>query len=161
MAYMRKNVNIFLLVVVVIIVVSLAAITSYYQTTYKNLSTNYETKLNEINNLIDDLNSERTKLNETSYELTLKAEREEKLGAQYTEVKGEKEKLAGDLSQTEKELERTKLNLQSTISDYQKLQYDYGLVQKQVDDQNKMIAKLQAARAELLNDLQACQAASS
>jgi len=134
MAYMKKNVNVFLLAVIILIVVALAGLTSYYQYTYRGLSSSYEDKLSELNRILEELNLERGKLNQTSYALTIKTEREEALGEQFTEVKGEKEKLATDLSATEDDLERISLLLQSTQNSLQGLQYDYNVIQEQNAD---------------------------
>ncbi len=154
--YMKKNVNIFLLIIIVVIVVALAGLTSYYQQTYKGLSTSYEDKLSELNRILEELNLERGKLNETSYELTLKTEREEALGEQFTEVKTEKEKLSTDLSATEDDLERTALQLQSTASALQSLTYDFNILKEQNADLAQSVEYYKAKAADYKKLYEAC-----
>src|SRR3989344_2637473 len=76
MAYLKKNVNMFLLLLFVIIIGGVAGLTTFYQTTYKDLSLNYEDQVAEIEKLLTDLNAERAKLNQTALQLDVKEERE-------------------------------------------------------------------------------------
>src|SRR3989344_420082 len=105
MAYLKKNVNMFLLLLFVIIIGGVAGLTTFYQTTYKDLSLNYEDQVAEIEKLLTDLNAERAKLNQTALQLDVKEEREEQLSKEYTDVKQEKlKKAAYDLKVTSEAL---------------------------------------------------------
>ncbi len=158
MAYMKKNVNIFLLLVIVVIVASLAALTTYYQSTYKNLDERYSDKETEIEKKIAELNSLGNALNETSKELSLKTEREEKLGEQYTDVKTEKEKLETDLANTRSDLERETLLRQSVQTQLQQAEYNLQVAQDQVNDLKADVVHFQNVAQSCKASLNSCQA---
>lgn len=139
MAYMKRNVNIFLLLVIVIIVASLAALTTYYQSTYKNLGSKYDEKQKEIEKKIAELNALGGRLNQTSKELGIKAEREEKLGAQYTDVKTAKEKVEDELTDTQDALQKETLLRQSVQTQLQQAQYNLKIAQEEISDLRKEI----------------------
>src|SRR3989344_2348289 len=111
MSYMLKNVNFFLLFIIVVIIISLVGLTTYYEKTYKNLSSSYDTKLDEINRLLENLNQERRKLNETTYDLTIQKDREKDLSGQYLDVKSDLDTTKTDLDKTKSTLDATKTEL--------------------------------------------------
>ncbi|HIG96441.1 TPA: hypothetical protein HA249_06165 [Candidatus Woesearchaeota archaeon] len=124
MAYLKKNVNMFLLLLFVIIIGGVAGLTTFYQTTYKDLSLNYEDQVAEIEKLLTDLNAERAKLNQTALQLDVKEEREEQLSKEYTDVKQEKEAVAQDLTSTKETLQETSALLQQKQEELKKAAYD-------------------------------------
>ena len=164
MSYMRKNVNFFLLFIIVVIIISLVGLTTYYEKTYKNLSSSYDTKLDEINRLLESLNAERTKLNQTSYELNIKQEREEELSGQYLGVKS-------DLNTTQNQLDTTKAELDATQATLDTTENALASAQQQVDSlvatvatQKSAINKLESDKSSLRSErdslasqLSACQ----
>ena len=164
MSYMRKNVNFFLLFVIVVIVISLVGLTTYYEKTYKNLSSSYDTKLDEINRLLENLNQERRKLNETTYDLTIQKDREKDLSGQYLDVRL-------DLNATQSQLDTTKANLDSTQAALDTTENALASAKQQVDSlvatvatQKSTINKLESDKSSLRSErdslasqLSACQ----
>lgn len=93
MAYMKKNVNFGFFFLLIATLISLAGLSMYYQTTFKDLYMDYKVKLDDLKNISSTLSTEKAKLEQTSQELTIKEEREKELSIQYTGLKTEKEKL--------------------------------------------------------------------
>ena len=167
MAYMKRNVNIFLLLVIVVIVASLAALTTYYQSTYKNLGSKYEGKQQEIEKKISELNALGGKLNQTSKELSIKAEREVKLGSQYTDVKTAKEKVEDELGDTKNSLQKETLLRQSVQTQLQQAQYNLKLAEETISDLKGDVLRLKevaqscsSALNSYKSSLASCQAGS-
>lgn len=157
MAYMKKNVNIFLLIVIIIIVASLAGLTTYYQSTYKNLGQRYGDKEKEIETRIEELNSLGTRLNQTSRELSIKAEREEQLGEQYTGVKTEKERLEDELADAETSLQRETLLRQSTQAELQTVQYNLQVANEEIQDLRQDVEHFRSVAQSCSASLDSCR----
>ena len=83
MAYMKRNVNLGLLFLMVATLIAFAGFATYYQATFLNLSLSYEDKMAKIDALAETLNVEKVKLNQTSTQLQVKAEREKDLSVKY------------------------------------------------------------------------------
>ncbi|MBI4149958.1 hypothetical protein HY488_00985 [Candidatus Woesearchaeota archaeon] len=157
MAYMKRNVNIFLLGVIIVIVASLAALTTYYQSTYKSLDERYAEKETEIERRIAELNALGTQLNQTSKELNIKAEREEKLGEQYTDVKTEKEKLEDTLAETQTSLERETLLRQTTENQLQTAQYNLQVANEAIQDLKEDVEHFRSIAQSCAQSLDNCR----
>ncbi|HLC47011.1 MAG TPA: hypothetical protein VJI75_04725 [Candidatus Nanoarchaeia archaeon] len=155
MSFMRRNVNFFLLFVIIVIVLSLVGLTTYYEKTYQNLSTSYDAKLNEINKLLENLNAERTTLNQTSYELTVRKEREGELSGQYTEVKGTLKEKQVELDQTKASLETAKNDLADTENALAVEQQKVATSIVTLAEQQSDINDLKKDKEELRDDLNA------
>jgi len=158
MAYMKKNVNVFLLLVIVIIVASLAGLTTYYQMTYTSLGDKYSVKEKEIEKKIHELNALGSELNQTSRELGIKAEREEKLGEQYTGVKTEKKHLEDQLSEAQAGLERETLLRQTAQTELQQVQYTLQVANDQIQDLRNDVAHFREAAQSCSTSLNSCRA---
>lgn len=156
-AYMKKNVNTFLLLIIVIIIGSLAAVTIVYQKTYRDLSNSYDGRIDEINTLISDLNSEREALNETTYDLLVKQEREKALSGQYRTVKGERDKLDSDLRTTERALREKVAEHQSTIVTLRTRERELEVASEALADKIRDLAQCDDARSDLRSQLNTCQ----
>ncbi|MDO8642567.1 MAG: hypothetical protein Q7R76_03180 [Candidatus Woesearchaeota archaeon] len=157
MAYIRKNVNLFLLLLLVAIVGAVAGLSTYYQMTYKNLSVNYENKINEISGLVTDLQVHREKLSEKEQALQAEQQREQELTGHYGEIKNEKEQLAGDLQKKGQELDDTVGKLQAKTAEANKATYDLSLAQQQIEQLNGQVRKFQSEAATYRSSWQACQ----
>jgi uncharacterized protein (DUF3084 family) len=120
MAYMKKNVNFGLILLLVAVLVAFAVFTTYYQQQYRALSIDYHTKLSELESLSSFLRVEKTRLNQTSYQLQIKQEREKDLSEQYITLKDEKETLEVDKQQLTAELIKATNDLAKTKSDLKK-----------------------------------------
>src|SRR3989344_4091584 len=132
MAYLAKNINAFLVFLLILLLASLAGITLYYQSNYVELAKNYDTKIKEVNTLIDDLQLQKTKVNETVSELTLKQQREEKLSSQYVDVKSTNDQLIGNVSPLPKKLTETKNDLIGAQKNIVGLNQQIGTLQNDV-----------------------------
>ena len=111
MAYMKRNVNFGFFLLLIATLLSLAGLSIYYQTTFKDLYTDYKLKLDDLTNISSTLSSERTKLNQTSYQLMVKEEREKELSTQYTGLRTEKEKIEAEKASLQKQLTTKKAEL--------------------------------------------------
>ncbi len=157
MAYIKKNVNTFLLLLVVVIVGAIAGLSTYYQTTYKSLSGDYEDKLNEISGLVVDLNTKNEKLEKTEGELQVKKQREEELSTHYGEVKEEKDKLQGDLSTTRATLEDTTGKLKRKTTELNKALYDLNVATEEIADLKGQVKKFKSEAATFKSSWKSCE----
>ncbi len=108
MGYLKKNVNLVLLGLVVLLAVSFAALTTYYHTTYSELSNEYLVKLRELEKITRDLETSKSKLNETITQFQLKDIREKDLSEKYEYLREQKESLSEMLNQTNASLTETR-----------------------------------------------------
>ncbi len=111
MAYMKKNVNFGFFILLVATLISLAGLSVYYQTTFKDLYVDYKGRIDDLQNISSTLGTERTKLEQTSQELIIKEEREKELSTQYTGLRTEKEKLEDEKASLQKQLAAKKTEL--------------------------------------------------
>jgi len=140
MAYMKKNVNMGLLLLLVAVIICFAAFTAYYQKTFTNLSISYVNKVERIENLVGSLKKQSDILSQTSRTLNTTSAEREVLGERYTTLQSEKEVVEDELTGTKQELNDkiasiNALNLQiselnsridSLIDDVNDLKGDYN-----------------------------------
>lgn len=101
MKVMRRDVNFGLLLIIIATLICFSAFTVHYQKTFKNLSNNYYGKLGELDNVVTQLSLEKTRLNQTSYQLQVKEKRESELSGIYSDLRTEKEQLESTLKETQ------------------------------------------------------------
>jgi chromosome segregation ATPase len=111
MAYLKKNVNMLLLLLIVAVLGSLIGLTAYYQSSYSNISVSYGETIEQVNLLTKNLTLNRMALNNTLSELKIKSEDKSRLDRLYGELSSENEQLTQDLSNALQELSRTKADL--------------------------------------------------
>lgn len=116
MGFFQNNTLMILLGLVIILVLSLVVVTSYYQSSLSEYSEKYYTTEQRFELLISDLQSEKTKLNETMIAFRLKEEREQELSQRFEGLRDEAEATADELKITTGDLTSTKLNLAVTKS---------------------------------------------
>lgn len=104
MAYMKRNVNFGFFLLLVATLISLAGLSLYYQTTFKDLYVDYKGRIDDLKNVSSTLGTERTKLEQTSQQLIIREEREKELSTQYTGLRTEKEKLEEEKASLQKQL---------------------------------------------------------
>ncbi|MFC1704738.1 hypothetical protein ACFLZ6_00235 [Nanoarchaeota archaeon] len=128
---MKKDVNFGLFVLIIATLICFAGFTAYYQATFENVSTGYKEKIDELSKVTTDLQTQKTRLNETSYELKIKVDRESELSEKYNEVKTDKEtleannaKLTSELASTTSELNQKKSELAVAQSELSKARSD-------------------------------------
>ncbi len=109
--YLKKNINMFLLVVILICIGSLMAISTYYGQRYRMITENYEEIEGKFENLTLDLTSKsneltlcRGNLNQTSTDV-------DKYDSLYSEKVDELEQKGGELSACQNNYENTKKSL--------------------------------------------------
>ena len=121
MGYIRKNVNIFLLLLIIISLGVMAALTTYYQTTYKNLSMSYSDKLSQLGELNYNLSVQKAQLHELNDELAVKSAVKEKFDVLYTNITDYNEKISEDLGSNKLELVNTLESLKQTRAELETL----------------------------------------
>ena len=114
MAFIRKDVNFLLFILVIIILAALSGLTTYYQSTYKNLTVTFENKLDEAQALSQNLSSTFSTLNKTTEQLRLETTDRERLNSLYNDLSNQFEQLKEELSITIVSLKQTEVKLAST-----------------------------------------------
>ncbi len=132
MTYMKKNVNFGFFFLLIATLISLASLSMYYQTTFKDLYLDYKIKLDDLKNISTTLSTEKAKLEQTSQELTIKEEREKELSTQYTGLKTEKEKLQDEKASLQKQLAARTAELKQKISELFTAQNNLATVQAEL-----------------------------
>lgn len=111
MAFMKKDVNLGLLILIIASILLFAGFSVYYQTTFKDISLDYKTKLDNLSKVTQELGIQKQKLNET-YSLRVKAEQDIKtLDKNYREINEENENLNSDNTNLRSEVASTKSEL--------------------------------------------------
>ncbi len=149
MAYIKKNVNVALLLLIVLVVAAFAGVSYYYQGTYKNISQNYEVQIDELIKLTSNLSQKEKTLNKTKEELDIRTADKAKFEAMYGNLSEIKEQLAKDLEATRTELDsvkvdlaNTKVQLASAQTQVDLLNIEVNTLNEQVAEKNKLIKKL-------------------
>lgn len=114
MAYMRRNVNLLLMVLVLVVLFSLVILTTFYQKNYRNLTESYEVTSQELNKVSQNFSSKLAELQSTTSELKIKATDKEKLDQLYTQLTAEKNKLETELKATQESLAAKTVVLEQT-----------------------------------------------
>src|SRR3990167_363378 len=111
MAFMKKDVNMTLLLLIVAAVLLFAGFSVYYQSSFRDISLDYKTKLEQLQQVSKDLTTQKKELNET-YALRVKAEQDKKaLDQGYKSVSDENDQLKTDNSNLQSEVSSTKNEL--------------------------------------------------
>jgi len=143
MASVNKNVNFGLLLILAVTVVAFVGTSTYYQRNFYNVSSNFEEKAAELEAVSEHLQLEKSKLNETSFQLTIKKSREQELS-----------KISEDLTKEKTDLELNKKNLQAqlakTSQDLLSSQQDFTKAQLELSDVKTDLAQ----RDERIEDLE-------
>src|SRR3989338_9220649 len=96
MAFMKRDVNIGLLILIIAAVIIFSSFSVYYQYTFKNVSLDYQNKLEQLGQVTTELSKQKQELNQT-YSLRVKAEQDKNtLDVKYTEVRDENQQLSRD-----------------------------------------------------------------
>ena len=142
MKVMKRDINFGLLLIIIATLVCFSAFTVYYQTTFKNLSTNYYTKLDEIDAVTNQLTLEKGRLNQTSYQLQVKEQRESELSSIYSNLRSEKEQIEDDLKATQDKLMAEKENLREAQKQLSETQAELTSTRSDLDDALSKISSL-------------------
>ncbi|MBI2574455.1 hypothetical protein HYV82_01065 [Candidatus Woesearchaeota archaeon] len=144
MAYIRRNVNLFLLLLVIVVLGVMAGLTTYYQVTYKNLSLSYGDKLNQLNKLNYNLSQQKAQLGNVNEELKLKTKAKEQFDTLYTNISDYNEKLADELARTRSELIDTLTKLKAAEADLSSTKSELSTSESALKTQQQYAAELEA-----------------
>ncbi len=134
MRYLKRNINILLLIMCIVLVGYSLTLMTYYETTYGSVTDKYYEKVSEYENLIQDLQERENRLNETSFELTRKIQDKEKLDELYTGLSEEKDDIEGELSSTKTTLNTANAELSLAESELEDKTQELSSVLSDVDD---------------------------
>ena len=130
MAFMKRNVNLGLLFLIVASLVLFTGFSVYYQTTLKDITLEYNTKLKDLQKVTKELGLQKTALNET-YELKVKAEKDRSaLDSKYKDISDENLQLEKDKTSLMVEVVQTKSEL--------------GAAQTELESKKVILAQTQA-----------------
>jgi len=153
MAFMKRNVNLGLLVLIVASLVLFTGFAVYYQTTFKEITLEYNTKLTELQKVTSELGLQKKALNET-YELKVKAERDRSaLDSQYRDISDENLQLERDNTNLLVDLTQTKSNLAATNIDLENKKAVLAQTQSDLASANSKISSLKSREDSLEDDV--------
>jgi chromosome segregation ATPase len=155
---MKKDVNFILLALVIGIMIILVGFTVYYQGTYESLFTQYNEKVNRLEQVTQELGLEKSKVNQTAYQLEIKSERESDLSTKYSSLREENQGLLDDNAKLQKELTENKASLVKTQADLAKSQTLMRQAQDDLTEAQDSISTLRSQKDDLEDDLEQCEA---
>jgi chromosome segregation ATPase len=145
MAFMKKDVNFGLLVMIIVSIALFSGFSVYYQTTFKDVSLEYQQKLEQLGQVTEELGDKRQELNET-YSLRVKAEEDKRaLDERYQDVSGENALLSSELISTKSDLAAKSSELVETKN-------SLARTQDSLDSAKMEVGSLKAKRDNLQSD---------
>jgi chromosome segregation ATPase len=140
MTLIKRDVNFGLFFLILATLILLTAFTMYFQKEFRDLTSEYKQKLDQLEKVTRDLSLQRSKLNETSYQLKIKEQSVEDYNVKYTNLKNKKElletqnaKLTKDLSDKTQELIRTQGELDETENELDDTKDALTTAQQEID----------------------------
>lgn len=158
MAYLKKNVNGFLLALVVILIICFAGFTYYFRTRFDTVSEDYYSKKATLEDIEKQLKEQQAKLEATNYELTSKEEREAQLTTEFKDVKGAKESCEQQLDTATNELRIAKSGLSKAQSELQQTTAQLQAAANDIDDLRQQVDEIRDDYNQCRNDFQNYQA---
>ncbi len=150
MGFITKNANTILLFLIILSAASLVGATVFFQMNFEKINTEYNQKIQQLQVVSKDLETQQALLSKIKSELSLKAEREEELGEKFTEVRETKEQL-----ETQKvQLETSKEQLESELEDTEGL---LRSTQTEVEAKKDVIKTLTGENNKLTTELDVCE----
>ncbi|MBI2144916.1 hypothetical protein HYU18_01195 [Candidatus Woesearchaeota archaeon] len=164
--YLRKNVNFMLLILVLTVLIGTVAITTYFQSTYKEVTEDLETTEKQLQSVNTNFSTKLSELNKTYTELQLKSMDKEKLDQLYTDLLSAKEQLDLELTSTKDKLAKAladieQINKELTDTKYALLLQETELldlrakVQNQLDTIRSRNAEIDSLKAQLCEEKKA------
>lgn len=117
MGILKKDVNMVFFVLIIVTVVSFAGFTAYYQASFKNISSEYDEKIAELNQVTKDLTEKKNFLTQTNIDFNSSQRAREKLSKEFNDIKEIKGNLEEENSLMRDDLRETKNTLAKTISE--------------------------------------------
>lgn len=165
-SFIDRNFNTRFLYFLGICAIILLVLTLFYHSLFDIIGDKYDTKVEAIENLSEELNASMEELNETAVALTVKEAREEELSGQYVEMRDIKEQLEIDLADMTALKEQCDVDLAECELLLEQERDTTALLSAQVASLQTELAAWQyqasvyKSRAESLEDqLEACEAA--
>ena len=153
MAIMKRDVNFVLFILIIVTLVAFAGFSTYYQKTFRNVSTQYQQKISELDEVAGSLQVAQENLSKTSRELRVKGEREEDLSKRYTTLSDLKDQLEKSLTETRNQLALTTDELEKTKSELSTAKSELTTTKNQLDAANAKIDSLKNEIAALKNSI--------
>ncbi len=150
MGFITKNANSILLFLILLSAASLVGATVFFQMNFEKINTEYNQKVQQLQAVSKELDTQQAILNRIKSELSLKAEREEELGEKFTEVKETKEQLEVQKTQLLTSKEQLETELESTESILRE-------TQAEVEAKKGIIATLTVDNTKLATQLDVCE----
>ena len=153
MAFMKKDVNLGLLVLIVASIILFSGFSVYYQTTFKDVSIEYQTKLDQLSQVTNELSSKRQELNET-YSLRIKAEEDRKvLDSRYKDASIENDNLRSDNTNLRSEVSSTKSQLAEKSAKLAATENLLAQTQSSLSSANSQVSSLKSQKNNLKDDV--------
>ena len=153
MAFMKRDVNIGLLLLIIASILVFSGFSVYYQTTFKNVSLEYQNKLEQLGEVSTQLTEKRQELNET-YSLKVKAEEDRKtLDARYKDASDENEQLNADNSNLRSEVSSIKNQLGEKSAELDATKSLLAQTQASLSSAKSEVSSLKAKRDRLGDDI--------
>jgi len=154
MAFMKRDVNLGLLLLIIVAIVLFTAFSVYYQTTFQDVSLEYQSKLDQLSQVTKELGAKRTELNET-YSLRIQAEEDRKvLDSRYRDVSDENLRLETDKATLQTELSSTKSDLAEKSVELVSTKNLLSQTQTSLSAANGEITSLKSQRSNLKDDVE-------
>jgi len=152
MTFMKRDVNIGLLLVIIASILLFSGFSVYYQTTFKGVALEYQQKLDQLNQVTTELATQKIALNET-YSLRQKAEEDKKvLDVRYRDVSGENERLTSDNTNLRSEVASTKNELGEKTAQLDSTKNLLSQTQASLSAANSRISSLKGDLDEVCDD---------
>lgn len=131
MAFMRRDVNILLLLLVIVCALLFTGYSVYFQSSFNTVKVENQQKLDQLKEVTEELTSQKAKLNET-YSLRIQAEQDRRtLDERFQDAADENDKLKQDNANLLADLSKTKTDYQNVLSELSKAEND--LEQTKID----------------------------
>lgn len=152
MTFMKKDVNLGLMVLIVASIILFSGFSVYYQTTFKDVSIEYRTKLDQLSQVTNELSSKRQELNET-YSLRVKAEEDRKvLDERYKDASNENYNLRADNTNLRSEVSSTKSQLAEKSAKLAATENLLAQTQSSLSSANSKISSLNSKLDDVCDD---------
>jgi chromosome segregation ATPase len=153
MAFMKKDVNLGLLILIVVSLLLFGGFSVYYQTTFKDVSLECKEQVEQLSDVTKQLSSKRQELNET-YSLRVKAEQDKQtLDVRYNEVRGENDNLKSDNTNLRSEVSSTKSQLAEKTVELGTTKSLLAQTQASLSAANSEITSLKSQKSNLKDEI--------
>jgi len=153
MAFMKRDVNLGLLVLIVASIILFSGFSVYYQTTFKDVSLEYQTKLEQLSTVTNELSVRKQELNET-FTLRKRAEEDKQvLDERYKDASDENERLSDDNTNLRSEVSSTKNQLAEKKAELDATKNLLAQTQSRLSAANSEVSSLKSQKSNLNDDI--------